>query len=191
MAKAKNALPSDIPVLEQLANAHVRIQDLERDLEAARARVAELEENEMLSASARLAQDGEMQRRRESHPIIQRAARFRNPEADRQALITFFARDFGHVFGVPSALVMGRFRRVMAECVNAVYPSICRSAARTVIEGHLAQDICFGPVPVHMREQLESALGMLDVLESMVHFYGVKSVEPAAEPEPACASTPT
>lgn len=86
-----------------------------------------------------------------------------------------FAASFQAVTGLPAGLLRGEHRRKLEEAVKAEYPLLRKSALRMFFEGMLTGDN--GPlqtIPVGTRKRLETIMGFLDILETMVYAEGVK-----------------
>jgi hypothetical protein len=84
------------------------------------------------------------------------------------------------MFGIPTPVITSAFKRYIEEAVADVHPDYTCSAARSIVEGRIPGV----PPLVHTihpmwREQLEMALHLLDLFETLVQRHVVEMVRNA------------
>lgn len=132
--------------------------------------------NEQADEIARLsaavaANQRELGIRRGAHPMYDRDPGCRNQYADRTVIETRFPAIFAKVFGLPPAIVLGEFKKNVAECLSRNYPKLRRSAARAIMRNSFST-LGRGPIgeaPSAHYRHVEDTLVMLDVLETLAY----------------------
>ena len=155
-----------------------RIAELEKRAEKAeettRTHISALSErdDQIAQLSAVIASNQrELEIRRGAHPMYDRDPGSRNQYADRTVIETQFSTIFAKTFGLPPAIVLGEFKKRVADCLSRNYPKLRRSAARAIMRGSFAS-LGRGPVgeaPSAHYRRVEDTLVMLDILETLAY----------------------
>lgn len=78
----------------------------------------------------------------------------------------------GHTFNIPKTVISTRFRRFMEDVIEQEFPRLRCSVARAVLEGRIpGVPKPVDPLPVLSRKKIDTALFVLDVLETFAYRY--------------------